>query len=1413
MTRNNLDAHLSWLFANKNTPPVGVQPALPTPAVVNLQELGLREEDFEEGFSSPLQSPVQSPIQKRPVSRPTQPDFARPLAPPPPNSNAISQNHPRTSGVEAMGKYDSGRKPAASGIMSQRQLATPASTTASVAPSGSTLAKGYAEMLRENNGGKLQGDLSYMHELINFISGTPTAKPVARRLQSDLARSHTPQTPRQTPRPTTEYMLRNIDSVDLTGDNSGGEVVSRSSSTEIVFGKSNVVWTPGAAARPEPRTSKKRKSEEMPKSSVKKRPVGSPSKSRKIEDISLEGFMDIDEVVSSRPQGRSTPRPTTTKPIVEETTPEGDLEEYRVTETICRTETRTRKSISRVPSVSDVMPGRRRPEQLPEPQRRQTPSSPAHTRPNIQVARSPSRRPPSPNFAERSPSPRKATTHQRRQPQRVIKDSDEEDDEMILDDFGCSPPSMVKNSPQVVKRSRSPNWQGVPDFDGKPLKINDHQDRIPRVGSPLRPISKNTVDRFPSPFPKGLPAANFSVAKPFTSSEEHGTPSSTFAADDKTLASRYLSSIASLDSYAMRVKQLKDQNGADCMEYADKGLLAPQSMRDERLRLLEMEKSYNALKTHFDEHQRLKSQKKNLARKISDLLDIDVDTSRQEEEQSALTREMRKCEKEVARLLHASGAIKDGFGTGSVEFDQPPPKSSSRIIEARQTFGSSMSGSAQVILQTQFPTLQGSTSCSYQAFQDSLPMRPSPRRDVTAEGTSNHYQSSPSPMRRSVQPAGKAPPYQPLVKTREVETPYHRVQQQDSMRDASQYSAENDDYYNDLLMNEAENEGNSLMAAEVPDEIQDEYGDSDEDGFLEIAQEFEQQPSLPVSTRNSFLKPSINTPGVWKAQKSSTKDMYSHVEPSHGRNQDHSWSKDVRKALRERFQLRGFRQNQLDAINATLSGKDVFVLMPTGGGKSLCYQLPAIVQSGKTRGVTVVISPLLSLMSDQVDHLKKRNIQAFLLNGEKAKEERDLVFNALKEPYADQFIQVLYITPEMIGKSQALLSALKQLHRNKRLARIVIDEAHCVSQWGHDFRPDYKTLSKVRTDFPGVPFMALTATATENVKADCIHNLGMEGCKEYKQSFNRPNLHYEILPKKGAGAAAATVESMIDLIKSKYKGQTGIVYTLSRANCEDLADKLRKGGIKAHHFHAAMQPEEKTQVQRDWQAGKWKVVVATIAFGMGIDKADVRFVIHHTMPKSLEGYYQETGRAGRDGKQSSCYLYYGFQDTAVLRRFIDESEGDDEVKDQQRQMLNRMVQFCENRNDCRRAEILAYFGESFSKEDCNNSCDNCNSDAVYETVDMTELAKAALQVIKAVQSSNVTLLYVVDILRGSKAAKIDKRHQELAGHGSSKSLPRGEVERLLIRLLTENAIVENNVFNKSGFATPYLHVSLFKQNR
>ena len=589
----------------------------------------------------------------------------------------------------------------------------------------------------------------------------------------------------------------------------------------------------------------------------------------------------------------------------------------------------------------------------------------------------------------------------------------------------------------------------------------------------------------------------------------------------------------------------------------------------------------------------------------------------------------------------------------------------------------------------------------------------------------------------------------------------------------------------------------------------DDYGHDDDDvDMLEVFEELERNPANPVTKRHDQERSAFaeTTGNIMRTERAKDPSAFEPSSPKSSLLQ-HRWSRDVKYAMSQRFHLRGFRPYQLDAINATLAGKDAFVLMPTGGGKSLCYQLPAIITSGKTQGVTVVISPLLSLMQDQVEHLKKLRIQALLINGEVSSEHRRLVMESLKEHDPHKFCQLLYITPEMLSKSQSMVNALKGLHQRGKLARLVIDEAHCVSQWGHDFRPDYKLLGEVRRQFRGVPVIALTATATENVKVDVMHNLGMDKCEIFTQSFNRPNLQYEVRSK---GKGKDVLQSMSETINTFYKKQTGIIYCLSKKNCEDIASKLRTDyGIKAHHYHAGMEPEEKMLVQKKWQDGQYNVIVATIAFGMGIDKPDVRFVFHHTIPKSLEGYYQETGRAGRDGKVSGCFLYYGYHDTSALKRMIDDGDGSFEQKERQRQMLRNVIQFCENRSDCRRVQVLNYFGESFSKDECKASCDNCKSKSRFENRDFSHYVPAALSLISKVERDNVTLLHCVDVFRGSKSKKISEMgHDHLPEYGAGADIDRGNVERLFYRLVSEDAVAEHNVVNKGGFASNYVHVSI-----
>lgn len=507
---------------------------------------------------------------------------------------------------------------------------------------------------------------------------------------------------------------------------------------------------------------------------------------------------------------------------------------------------------------------------------------------------------------------------------------------------------------------------------------------------------------------------------------------------------------------------------------------------------------------------------------------------------------------------------------------------------------------------------------------------------------------------------------------------------------------------------------------------------------------------------------------------------------------------ELYQVLNKSFGLKSFRPNQLEAIVATLQAKDVFVLLPTGGGKSLCFQLPALIRGGKTCGVTVVVSPLISLMQDQVQHLLQKNIRAGMISSKGSAEERNTTFKSLTSGQLD----LVYLSPEMINNSGRVQKVISKLHENDMLARVVVDEAHCVSSWGHDFRPDYKGMKFFKENFPNVPVMALTATASEKVRLDIIHNLQMKDPIMLKQSFNRTNLFYTVMNKP-----SAMYEWVRDYITGNHRGQTGIIYCHSKQSCETTSQKLTSFGISCMFYHAGMDPEERLNVQLQWQQGRVQLICATIAFGMGIDKPDVRFVIHMYIPRSLEGYYQETGRAGRDGNESSCIMFYSYKDARSLQSMIQRDENLEETaRETHLAKLRQVVQYCENKTDCRRRQVLHFFNETFDAKNCLKKCDNCCSNITSITKDVTSHCINIIKMVQLIQGDKVTVLHCQDVYKGSKTKKIvSLGHSDIEYHGLGKDLDRGDIERIIFELQSLNALNEYQIM-RGGFASSYVRL-------
>jgi ATP-dependent DNA helicase RecQ len=468
--------------------------------------------------------------------------------------------------------------------------------------------------------------------------------------------------------------------------------------------------------------------------------------------------------------------------------------------------------------------------------------------------------------------------------------------------------------------------------------------------------------------------------------------------------------------------------------------------------------------------------------------------------------------------------------------------------------------------------------------------------------------------------------------------------------------------------------------------------------------------------------------------------------------------------LKQYFGFTSFRPLQEEIIRDSLMGKDVFALLPTGGGKSLCFQLPALARDG----LTVVVSPLIALMKDQVDALQASGIAATFLNSSLAADESR---KRLRGLHNGEF-RLLYAAPERL----MLSGFLEDLQRwNVRL--IAVDEAHCISEWGHDFRPEYRQLADLRKLFPTVPFMALTATATGRVREDIVTHLKLREPKCYVASFNRPNLTYRVIPKN------KPYDQLLAFLRARPK-ESGIVYCQSRKSAERVAANLIEDGVKARPYHAGLTPKERSEHQELFLRDDVRVICATIAFGMGINKPNVRFVVHYDLPKNIEGYYQETGRAGRDGLPSECVLLFSAGDVVKQTGFIDEKPDPQEQKIA-REQLQQMVHYAECAG-CRRTELLAYFGEEFSADDCG-ACDNCLSPRA--TFDGTLAAQKFLSCVYRIREKNgfgVGLNHVVEVLTGADTEKIRKwGHAQLSTFGIGKEHSRPEwaaIGRELVRL-------------------------------
>lgn len=475
----------------------------------------------------------------------------------------------------------------------------------------------------------------------------------------------------------------------------------------------------------------------------------------------------------------------------------------------------------------------------------------------------------------------------------------------------------------------------------------------------------------------------------------------------------------------------------------------------------------------------------------------------------------------------------------------------------------------------------------------------------------------------------------------------------------------------------------------------------------------------------------------------------------------------AREILKKSFGYDSFRMNQEAVIEAVLAKKDCVVLMPTGGGKSLCYQIPALMLDG----LTVVISPLIALMKDQVDALRANGVEAAFLNSTQTNREQVEVFQAVRGGR----IKLLYVAPERLLQSgDQFLDFLSGIN----VSLFAIDEAHCISSWGHDFRPEYLRLATLKREFPNIPVVALTATADKLVRKDIFERLNIENAELFVSSFNRPNIFYAVEPKRNS------YSQLLDYL-GKRKDDSGIIYCLSRASVDVLAANLRDEGFSALSYHAGLDKQTRDWNQESFLKDETKIIVATIAFGMGIDKSNVRFVVHMDLPKNVESYYQETGRAGRDGLASDALLFFSWADVLKLKKFA-EVEGNREQTEIMLKKLDQIGKFGDLRS-CRRKFLLKYFSEDLD-DNCGN-CDNCAT--VFEKFDGTVIAQKALSAVYRT-GQRFGIAYLVDFLRGSESMKIRDEHKNLKTYGVGADITKDHWFDYFKDLIAQGFLVQND---------------------